>query len=926
MENPMPAPTIPSRTTPVYSLEVAASDGEQIDRNGKGLSGTGDHPLFSDEYVVLKDVTQDSQEGDHLIPKTPEIQSKLGNELHGAVDITEESVVATRRKYGDQNTHNILVQAFSKHEKPPSSDHSSAPNVYPHNPVHQPVNLDAGCNSLRHNSVDMPSNSRKIVDVADTKPKKENLPIDTSTGKPQSITALEEDKGTVQNGSATFCQNIISHETGTEHQKITGRLGQVKISALNVNQWMLAEQTIGIVGKPDVNESGHERIQYIGKNISTAAAILRPFKQIETLHVDEKNIVENRGNLPSNSKTQFEINESVGAFISTYTSNNSPIDVIPISEEERLLPPAISTVVEFSEIDTSNHKLHIALEQVLVARSPATEVVNSPSLRSIVSDKRAETVRGCDPIKVEDAQSFEVSHRLPHVDRSQHPEVANPSVEIAAQRSNPAFALVSSNVQNRFSPANFVEFSVVNSREEPKLITGAYDSKNQDAQIREAGDDFFRRKSAGESEQPTIKIASSKYRAVGELGDVRDERASEIDRKEYDHPVKKNGLPVASTYRYIEDTDFSTASRNFGKMRELAGIEVQKTILRDSNPKVNSHQNDEVPIPNASDSIEELPHEQFAVTSKVEKHRTSNATPSPIALLTHLPQMQTPSRYTLQHQGTSKNQMQPLQPRHLPEQTHQVPQSQTVARQPHVHQSPSKQQTGVQGIHQHDAPIIPEYQSADADVYAPVQNQANRLSHDVFQTNQVKHVEQERANFSSVPLKAISAAMDAQPFREDAADVPLSIRHDSIAVTQLHRSGTALHHPAQVPVIQQVVDAIRTEQAGVIDLRLHPEELGRLRIQITPGEAGMVVQILGDRMETIDLLKRHGPALERAFADEGVELQSFAFGSGSNDPPPDRMMHQDPNDSLISATATSPPSREDHASRGASTTGLDLRM
>ncbi|WP_306154736.1 flagellar hook-length control protein FliK, partial [Roseovarius sp. MMSF_3281] len=100
------------------------------------------------------------------------------------------------------------------------------------------------------------------------------------------------------------------------------------------------------------------------------------------------------------------------------------------------------------------------------------------------------------------------------------------------------------------------------------------------------------------------------------------------------------------------------------------------------------------------------------------------------------------------------------------------------------------------------------------------------------------------------------------------------------------------HHmpqTAELPrhIAQQMAEALQraggTERG--VDLLLNPAELGRVRINLSPGEAGLTVQIMADRPETLDLMRRHIDLLAQDFQSIGFEASSFAFEQSHDDTP-----------------------------------------
>ncbi|MCR9085367.1 MAG: flagellar hook-length control protein FliK [Rhodobacteraceae bacterium] len=82
-------------------------------------------------------------------------------------------------------------------------------------------------------------------------------------------------------------------------------------------------------------------------------------------------------------------------------------------------------------------------------------------------------------------------------------------------------------------------------------------------------------------------------------------------------------------------------------------------------------------------------------------------------------------------------------------------------------------------------------------------------------------------------------------------------------------------------IVRQIADAMIAAHENGIDLQLSPEELGRVRLSITPGEGGFLVTVSADRPETLELLRRHIDLLGEEFAALGLGDTAFSF----NDPP-----------------------------------------
>ena len=81
----------------------------------------------------------------------------------------------------------------------------------------------------------------------------------------------------------------------------------------------------------------------------------------------------------------------------------------------------------------------------------------------------------------------------------------------------------------------------------------------------------------------------------------------------------------------------------------------------------------------------------------------------------------------------------------------------------------------------------------------------------------------------------------------------------------------------QALIQAQVVEAVRTSSNNDIEVRLEPEELGRLRIIMSPREGGMHVLVLAERSETLDLMRRHSDEFGGYLSDGGYKDAEIEF-------------------------------------------------
>jgi flagellar hook-length control protein FliK len=58
---------------------------------------------------------------------------------------------------------------------------------------------------------------------------------------------------------------------------------------------------------------------------------------------------------------------------------------------------------------------------------------------------------------------------------------------------------------------------------------------------------------------------------------------------------------------------------------------------------------------------------------------------------------------------------------------------------------------------------------------------------------------------------------------------------------------------------------------------LNPAELGRLKLSLTPAENGLIINVMAERAETIEMVRRNLADLEKAFSEMGHENITFSF-------------------------------------------------
>ena len=133
------------------------------------------------------------------------------------------------------------------------------------------------------------------------------------------------------------------------------------------------------------------------------------------------------------------------------------------------------------------------------------------------------------------------------------------------------------------------------------------------------------------------------------------------------------------------------------------------------------------------------------------------------------------------------------------------------------------------------------------------------------------------------------------------------------------------------PVTRQIVDAIQARVTAdkVIEVSLNPAELGRLKLSLTPAENGMVINVMAERTETIEMIRRNLTDLEQAFLDMGHENITFSFDQsgdfGKHAEQQHSKLHSDGIDGPDHVASNSGPFIQDPRDQ-IITSGIDIRV
>jgi flagellar hook-length control protein FliK len=186
--------------------------------------------------------------------------------------------------------------------------------------------------------------------------------------------------------------------------------------------------------------------------------------------------------------------------------------------------------------------------------------------------------------------------------------------------------------------------------------------------------------------------------------------------------------------------------------------------------------------------------------------------------------------------------------------------------------------------------------------------------------------------FASQPPAVALAKAVAQLERDTVAKTAKPADADSIvSAMPAERQISAPGNPASVvptaapetarQAAAQIAVAVTNSTGQTTEIALNPEELGRVKLSLTGGDSVITVNVLAERTETQDLLRRHIDILAQEFRQLGYTSISFSFGEQKGQardaPAPD----DPPVEPEVQDTVPIALPAPEHAA-----TGLDLRI
>ncbi len=126
------------------------------------------------------------------------------------------------------------------------------------------------------------------------------------------------------------------------------------------------------------------------------------------------------------------------------------------------------------------------------------------------------------------------------------------------------------------------------------------------------------------------------------------------------------------------------------------------------------------------------------------------------------------------------------------------------------------------------------------------------------------------------------------------ADGDNFLSSDIVASQSTEKSHAAMLHSAITPskadfaghVPRQLAEVIHSNHGKTLDISLRPEELGRVKLSIVSSDNGIAVNILAERPETLDLIRRNIDQLNQELRQLGYQNTGFSFDREGKAPQP----------------------------------------
>lgn len=181
------------------------------------------------------------------------------------------------------------------------------------------------------------------------------------------------------------------------------------------------------------------------------------------------------------------------------------------------------------------------------------------------------------------------------------------------------------------------------------------------------------------------------------------------------------------------------------------------------------------------------------------------------------------------------------------------------------------------------------------------------------------------ANAASVQWAATSQHFlaDAESIERQLTDAPFSTTRAEATLQHTQMSNPTR---ADLPphIARQLADVVAQMPNRPVEITLSPEVLGRVRLTLKVSDTGVVVNLLAERPETLDLMRRHIDQLGQDFKALGYDDIAFSFSGEDTDANTDGSPQNQRDDTFTHSDAPAEITRIEL--RSAATSGLDLRL
>lgn len=124
-------------------------------------------------------------------------------------------------------------------------------------------------------------------------------------------------------------------------------------------------------------------------------------------------------------------------------------------------------------------------------------------------------------------------------------------------------------------------------------------------------------------------------------------------------------------------------------------------------------------------------------------------------------------------------------------------------------------------------------------------------------------------------------------------------------------------------IANQIAVAVINQKGQTTEIALNPEELGRVRMTMTTVDLTITLNIMTERPETMDLMRRHIETLTQEFRALGYDNVAFSFGDGHDAASSGGQGESDSADTMVDADTTETTTTQE---RGTTSSALDMRL